>query len=398
MNLKGLLPQDVEMLKELVFRLVDDVSVGDMEMDKVVERLVRCSLGRIAANRLREEYPKLPGEGWHSAMPTAREEIHVMDFIISSFVEGDGGAAWLSNTDAEGRPKKLMKCRSYDDLIREADKYFDKRNGGPRTKIGPDDEEHVAELGSGYTLVRMLTPEALDMESAHMHHCIGHGAYDGLLKAGWRQFLSVRDRKGRPVATIELRQEPNAKWSLEQLSGKRNVRPQREIMDVVRAYAVTDGWMYLDIWWPMVEAKDGTVYDVDKIPAGAAILDINIDTATLEMYPDIILPAGLTVLGNMIMPPEVKLPENLTVEGVLQFSRWFEGAPLIVLPESLICDDIRVSAPSDIARPIPTHLVPRIKCRIRKLTGRDFDSMKWIEEERGLDDEDESEGPSGVRP
>jgi hypothetical protein len=390
-NLKGLLPQDVEMLEEFVERVVESVSVGDFDWDVKIEPLVRCSLARIAANRLREEYPKLPGEGWMSALPSEQQEYHILDWFVSSLIADDGdGAAWLLNVDSAGNPKKLMKCSSYDDLMREADRWFDKRHGAMAKALSPDDEETIADLSDGYSLVQMLTPEALDLESHRMHHCVGHGSYDGKLKAGWGRFLSLRDSKGRPVVTIELRQESNGRWSVQQIEGKRNARPAREIMDVVRDYAIDRDWLDREFFWPVVRASDGVFHDVDRIPEGATLRgDLDVGDAVFDTLGPFDLPTDLTVEGNMLISARMRLPERLTVCGYLQIdSMWSDlGSPL-ELPESLHVDkEIRIGSRGDIGDVIPTHLHHLVRVHRRKLVVRDGATSRWEEDVRGLDDD-----------
>lgn len=374
MNLKGLLPQDVEFVKEYVDGVVLMMLGNDVVFEEL-EPLARCSLGRILANRIREEYPKLPRQGWTSAAPRPVQESHILDWIVSSAMDR---VAWLSNVDAQARPKKLMKCSTYDDLAREADRYFEKRNGNMAKALGPDDESFLADLSNGYSIVEMLTPEALDLESASMHHCVGHGSYDARLRAGWARFLSVRDRKRRPVATVALRQEPNARWSIDQIQGKRNERPAREVMDALRMYAVDRNWWYRQYWWPVVDSSGGGEYDLDRIPEGATILSLEVNDYELEIFPDLALPAGLTVLCDADLSPRVRLPEDMTVGRVLTFTKRSEDDPLIRLPESLHAEETRVGAAADIERPIPTHLVHRIRYRVEKLTGLSYSPMSFV--------------------
>ncbi|TPK91479.1 PcfJ domain-containing protein [Mesorhizobium sp. B2-4-17] len=390
MNLKGLLPQDVEFLNEWLDQLRALERLGQAEA-----YLVRHSILRIAANNIRGEYPKKPSEGWSDPMPRIEQLSHIVDWLRADLYEG---APWLGNLDQHSRPKKLMKCGTYDDLVREADRAMDRRNGGIAKALGPDDEEFVSGLGDGYKLVRMLTPEALDLESRRMHHCIGHGSYDGRLRAGWGRYLSVRDSKKRPVVTIELRQEANARWSISQIQGRHNGRPARLVMEALRPYTIAQGWRDREIWWPVVTAEDGTVYDVDRIPAGTTIRgDLDVGSDVVDMLGVFTLPTDLTVLGDVTVSPKLCIPENLTVSGFLEIERrdWmipddYDG---VVLPESLHVDmEIRISMSGDLARPIPTHMYSIIK-----IMGRErLESLKWTETDEGLDDGDRapSRGPS----
>jgi hypothetical protein len=74
----------------------------------------------------------------------------------------------------------------------------------------------------------------------------------------------------------------------------------------------------------------------------------------------------------------------MRVKGTIEFTRRIDGDPLIVLPDSLDANEIRVCAAEDLAQPIPAHLVPRIKVRIRKMSGHSFASLQQVEEEQDL--------------
>jgi hypothetical protein len=289
-----------------------------------------------------------------------------------------------------------LKCSTIDALMHEADKAMDRRNGGRAKKaLGPDDEETVTDLGNGYTLVLLLTPEALDLESDRLHHCLGDGAYDGILAAGWGQYLSVRDRKYRPAATIELRQEPNGKWRLNQIAGKRNGRPAREVMDVIRAYAAEQDWWDRHYWWPVADAPDGIEYDIDAIPAGATIQSLDISQATLETIGHFDLPTDLMVLGDVSIVDGIDIPERMTVCGILSLGDpYLQVRAPFVLPESLHVDkEIRLWGRDDIVRPVPAHLHHRIRVALRKLTGHTWSDAEWSEEFHPIDEDDPAPQP-----
>ncbi|MDX8525965.1 hypothetical protein RFM68_15790 [Mesorhizobium sp. MSK_1335] len=120
-------------------------------------------------------------------------------------------------------------------------------------------------------------------------------------------------------------------------------------------------------------------------PQGRRVRSLEVDDGIFALYPEFTLPADMTVLRDATLSPRVRLPENMTVRRVLELSLRADGDPLIVLPESLDAEEIRVGALEDVARPIPTHLAHRFRYRIRKLTGHTFSQMTWVEEDRGLD-------------
>ncbi|NKF31328.1 hypothetical protein HER21_33340, partial [Pseudomonas sp. BGM005] len=94
---------------------------------------------------------------------------HVVDWL---WVAAQENHAWLHNRDSQGRPKKLLKASTIEDLAREADKFLMRQLDQHRSEImlTADDEQFLLDLGAGYSLVRLLTPWALDQESVALKH------------------------------------------------------------------------------------------------------------------------------------------------------------------------------------------------------------------------------------
>jgi hypothetical protein len=105
---------------------------------------------------------------------------HIMDWMVAATVRNE---PWLTRLDTEGRPLKLMKCGTIERLTHEADRAMKRWNSKPITEpsVGT---EHVFDCGEGYSIFKLVTPEALDVESGVMGHCVGNGAYDSALKNG----------------------------------------------------------------------------------------------------------------------------------------------------------------------------------------------------------------------
>lgn len=157
---------------------------------------------------------------------------HILDWLIAATTEP---AAWIANVDELGRPKKLMKCGSLERLTHEADKAMRKQNASieqQAAQLGIDDEQFVYDLGAGHTLVRLLSPRALDIESARMHHCIGHGGYDHYLRDDIVKLYSIRDSEGQPVATIQTIVFAGGDYIL-QFLGPWNSQPPDHLQDLI---------------------------------------------------------------------------------------------------------------------------------------------------------------------
>lgn len=155
---------------------------------------------------------------------------HVRDWLLVAAAEAH---PWLRNVDGRGRPKKLMKCGSVEQLLHEADKWMHREPQAVAAQraLGADDVRWEADLGTGYHLVRLLSPEALDAETLALRHCIGRGSYDDKLSRPDHEYLSVRDEEGIPVATLEV-----VYGQLIQCCGVRNAVPAPDVIAVVDRY------------------------------------------------------------------------------------------------------------------------------------------------------------------
>ncbi|AMD61646.1 hypothetical protein AWN88_22665 [Agrobacterium tumefaciens] len=170
--------------------------------------------------------------GWHSIRAN-----HVVDWLHVAQSEGH---AWLGNLGSGGHPKKLLKCGSIERLFHEARKGLPVRKASD-VALGPEDETFIADLGSGHTLVELLSPMALRKEGSFMRHCIGHGGYDWQLADPARHLYSVRDQQGTPLATLEIHGS-----AVRQFRGPKNADPTPAVIDLVSGVAADWGWMGLE--------------------------------------------------------------------------------------------------------------------------------------------------------
>jgi hypothetical protein len=284
----------------------------------VIHDLLSCGLFRI----LRKEAKR--GRDIQSLV-TIDEVGHICDWLRSAI---NSGRPWLTNVDARGRPKKMLKYGTVAALLAEVDRdmlRFARNSGNVRLNEG--DEELWMGLDEGYSLVRLLTPAALDRESAQMQHCIGQGGYDSHLEKGDRVFLSLRDRQNNAHVTLEL----GALGTVLQMQGKQNSAP-------VRRY---------------IELMTRAFFD-PRIAAGTALSKIGIVMSTdgrlLDKY---LLPEGITVIGDIhygkfettqqrAIGKPFSLPKHVTVSGDL----WIEDLSIEELPSGLtVMGKLTVDAP-----------------------------------------------------
>lgn len=216
--------------------------------DAAVERLFIVGPGRVFIKHLRAAGPSASRETAAAAFYFDRnrdELIHILDWLTTAVLERHD---WLSNVDDLGRPKKLLKAGCLKVLVHEADKAEARlHQRDPHfLSLTSEDERHVCALGAGYTLVQLLSPDALDQEGSRMRHCIGHGSYDEDLLANTARFFSVRDQDGMPKATLEI-----VPWDVDgiqygkirQFRARRNADPDVHIVDLISGIAETMQWI-----------------------------------------------------------------------------------------------------------------------------------------------------------
>jgi Leucine-rich repeat (LRR) protein len=229
---------------------------------------------------------------------------HVADWLKVAVAEQ---ADWLGRLDTHGRPLKLMKFGSIEAAAKEADKAMHKRaQNGSAVRLKEGEEELHWQLNDGFYLVRLMTPEALDLESASMQHCIGHGAYDEQLTDGATIFYSLRDRFGKPHATLEVEDG----W-LKQCQGKQNKIPESKYVELMLPIFTDQKWRtYIPLKGIVTDTKY-VIYDVKHLPDGFE----NTGNLVLAGLAITSLPRGLRVLGSLDIRGTAinQLPDGLHV-------------------------------------------------------------------------------------
>lgn len=291
------------------------IATGTSRDPERTKPLLDCSVGRI----LRRDMDR------HGPAGTFDVDMvrHVYDWIEAAVLNRE---AWLERTDREGRPVKLMKLGSMEQAVREADKAMLKAAQRSAAVVPVEGDETVhEELADGWRLVRMLTPAALDRESAAMQHCIGNGAYDGRLGTAGNLLLSLRDPHGRAHATIEI-----VNGRLLQLQGKQNrpVSPAygaRVLPFLIREKLAAD---MAATWIGHVADVDGRWHRIDALPDGVRVdADIDLKRSVVAS-----LPVRMTVRGTLDVSRTgiLDLPEGLDV-----VSLFMDDNPISTLPSDL---------------------------------------------------------------
>lgn len=273
---------------------------------------------------------------------------HVADWLAVAVMEK---SPWLSRLDTYGRPLKLMKLGSLEAANNEADKAMRKHAQKVlAVKLVSGAESLEAELEDGYYVVRLLTPEALDVESGAMQHCIGHGSYDASLGMDGYAFYSLRDQFGKPHATLEVRDD----WVL-QCQGKQNKMPDPKYVGYLLSLLVSRKWKTRE---PLqhrdyVAATDHAFHHVCDLPDGLECKgNLNLSNRGISSLPRDLrvggnldirgtaikrLPDGLSVRGGLYAydTPLEHIGNGVSVGGTLNI----QGTPVTAIPEDIVVSE-----------------------------------------------------------
>ena len=152
--------------------------------------------------------------------------------------------------------------------------------------------EFVMNLPNNMTAYRLTTPEALDFESEYMGHCVGSGGYDENVKNGTTQIYSIRDERGEPHATFEVRNN-----TIQQCKGKQNKAPVAKYMPAVQAFIKQNKFkLGGDTRNTGLIEQDGEYYSIHHLPRNFVFRgDLDLSNMGLTELPDM---STVTILGN----------------------------------------------------------------------------------------------------
>ena len=152
--------------------------------------------------------------------------------------------------------------------------------------------KHIMDLPNNMSAYQLLTPEALDFESEYMGHCVGKGSYDSGVKDGSIKIYSIRDERGEPHATLEVRGN-----QVHQIKGKANKALIHKYVPATIEFIKNMG---LDIVNDLdkihVIKQDGKLWDIFNLPKGFVVRgDLNLRQQDLTELPDL---STITVNGS----------------------------------------------------------------------------------------------------
>lgn len=119
--------------------------------DDEVRKLIVIGIGNVLFRLHRK------GEDWRVVFTASRDAIHhIVDWLTSAVMDKD---EWLQRVDQKGRPMKLAKMHSIEQLVGEADKAFAKKlQKVASVAVSSDDEiihfEHAESVRLGSRVSR----------------------------------------------------------------------------------------------------------------------------------------------------------------------------------------------------------------------------------------------------
>lgn len=152
--------------------------------------------------------------------------------------------------------------------------------------------EFVMELPNNMVAYKLTTNAALDFESEYMGHCVGSGGYDKGVADGTTRIYSIRDERGEPHVTFEVRGN-----SIKQVKGKQNKCPVAKYMPAVQAFVQANNFdIDDDIKNTGLIKQDGKYYDIFHLPRGFIVHgDLDLSCMNLTTLPDL---SSVIVQGN----------------------------------------------------------------------------------------------------
>ena len=223
---------------------------------------------------------------------------HIVDWLKAAIHNNE---SWLSNCDEQGRPKKLLKIGSLEQATKEANKAMLRFSQKAAAQSYDDiaGERTVMTFADGYRIAQLLTPEALDRESAHVGHCIGDGKkYDNKLVSGSHVFYSLRDPKGKGHATMEVEVKNH---NLMQCKGKENEPPISRYMPHIQAFLKREQFNLKEsVHMTGLVQANGEYYDVHRLPENISIEgDFDLSRTDIASLPrNISVSGNITLFGN----------------------------------------------------------------------------------------------------
>ncbi|MFQ6696200.1 MAG: leucine-rich repeat domain-containing protein [Alphaproteobacteria bacterium] len=196
--------------------------------------------------------------------------------------------------------KTNNELQSFSDALTAAHAWHEKIAAGYQARLkGQElleksliDVEFVMSLPDRMSVYKLTSSRALDFESDYMGLCVGAGGYDRGISDGSIEIYSIRDERGEPHVTLEVRNN-----ALHQCKGKQNKRPIAKYLPAVQAFIKSRKFKLVgDTKNTGLLAQDGEYYDIMHLPHGFVIKG-NLDLSAMDLaeLPDM---SSITIKGD----------------------------------------------------------------------------------------------------
>lgn len=230
-------PQDIE---DYLVRFAGDDSLLQKLLIAAMANIIKKEPeGMEELTALPEDAPDWLREKWNTSTTwhkfDAKKNIRLAGRIydVCEWLEYaiENNVEWVSNTDNQGRPKKLLKISSFEQLKRVMEKdelqiMAERRKMASKLLVeekNSNDTVNVMYFDDGHRIVKLNTEKALDNEGDYLEHCIGRGNYDHSLSGNVTEFYSLRDRNNMPCASMRVDKD---QYTVTEIRGRRNGSPK----------------------------------------------------------------------------------------------------------------------------------------------------------------------------
>lgn len=200
----------------------------------------------------------------------------------------------------------------------------------------------VMDLPDGLKAYQLMTPQALDFESAYMGHCVGKGSYDKYVSEGSIKIYSVRDENGEPHATLEVRGQ-----DVYQCKGKGNKTPVQKYIPAIQKFVEVQK---LEILHDMKNIglikRAGKYYSVYDLPDGF-VINGDLDLSDTDF-------TGVNL--NIVVTGKLNISKAKNLPAVLDFSR----IKKVDLRDNDLSSVREIKCPSDYIDLIRVRNLPKI--------------------------------------
>ncbi len=176
--------------------------------------------------------------------------------------------------------------------------------------------EKIMDLSDGYYVVQILTGEARVFEAKYMNHCLYKSSFEAAIVDGRKRFYSIRDAKGEPHITIEVRDWAYLKNNIFEMvdvpdnrlefaggiiyeyQGKNNQQPLAKYLPYFQEFVLKGklGFSKSSMRASGLIYQDSRYYNLFDLPKGFVVKgNVNITKMGLTQLPDM---STVTVEGD----------------------------------------------------------------------------------------------------